>query len=81
MRYRDLPPARPDVRRPDGSILLSQQPFLYCSVCGGRYSADRGDYFMVDQATEIRCCGRLMRLVIERVEYVDVPITAATPPA
>jgi hypothetical protein len=81
MRYGQLPAPRPDVRRKDGSTLLSRQPFLYCSVCGGQYSSDPSDYFMVNPATEIRCCRRLMRLVDERIEYVDVPITAATPPA
>ncbi len=49
---------------------LPDQPrynqYLYCTQCGEHNSAARGDYFMADPDTVIRCCRRPMQLVQER---------------
>lgn len=49
-------------------------PFLYCDRCEGKYSANKGDYFMSPRDRAFKCCGRNMRLVFERVEYVDAAV-------
>ena len=45
-------------------------PMLYCRVCGGEYSAHRGDYFMSDPEKTMRCCGQPLRLVRKVTRYV-----------
>lgn len=45
---------------------------LRCQTCGGEYSAYRGDYFMADPQTVMRCHGRPLQLVTKRVVYEEV---------
>jgi hypothetical protein len=49
-----------------------QHPVLYCIYCGGRYSANRGDYFMHPAAHVFTCCGEPMELVRIETRYVVV---------
>ena len=49
--------------------------FLYCPACGARSSATRGDYFMLDPDTKLRCGEHrplvdmlLMREVVDLIE-------------
>jgi hypothetical protein len=44
---------------------------LYCRKCREHFSATRGDYFMEDQETVMRHCGRPMVLA-RKVSVVDV---------
>jgi hypothetical protein len=47
-------------------------PFLYCSLCFGEYSANRGDYFAAKPETVMRCCGRPLRLVRRDSRLIEV---------
>lgn len=51
--------------------------FLYCSHCGERYSADRGDYFMAHPDTIMRCGQHRQRLILAQAETRIVPICGA----
>lgn len=46
------------------------KPFLLCGKCHGRYSADRGDYFMLKPDTIMRCCGRPLTRMAEQCTLV-----------
>lgn len=39
------------------------RPLLFCEKCGGEYSAERGDYFMLPPDAPMACCRRLLRMV------------------
>jgi hypothetical protein len=60
MRVKDLPEL---INRIDARGIYHRPPFLHCAVCGGEYSAHRGDYFAAHPETQLACCGRAMRLV------------------
>ena len=68
IKVKDLPArdrTSEDRTAPDGSkyILLGHPMFLHCRVCGGEFSATRGDYFLADPDQIMRHCGRPMQLV------------------
>ena len=44
-------------------------PLLLCCVCGGEYSANVGDYFLVSPETVLKCCGLPMTCVFKRTIY------------
>lgn len=46
-------------------------PFLFCEVCGGHYSATKGDYFWKDEDEVFECCDEPMRLVTSTITYTD----------
>ena len=48
--------------------------FLFCQVCGGEYSAHKGDYFMAAPDTVMRCCKRPLRLVTRHTELREVAV-------
>jgi len=49
-----------------------QGEFLHCGICGARYSATRGDYFMADPTMAFYCCGEPMVLAREHKEIVVI---------
>ena len=57
---------------PDLSQTRAPVPFLACDLCGGRYSAHRGDYVAADPRTELACCGVALRLVREEMRLIPV---------
>jgi len=72
MTYADLPEITSKTL-PDGSVILSRRPSLYCRQCSkGPFSADRGDYWLHDSTAEIVCqdCGEPVTIVIERTVIV-----------
>ena len=44
---------------------------LYCRTCGEHYSPDRGDYFMADPNTILKCHGPLV-LVRRETRLIEV---------
>jgi hypothetical protein len=59
---------------PDLFGARSPVPMLYCSVCGGEYSAHRGDYFAASPGTKMLCCGDFpMSLVVKQIRYRHAP--------
>lgn len=61
MTYGQLPQPRPNRQIPDANsscgyaTILARQPFLRCPECGGRWSANPGDYWDRDKGKEITC--------------------------
>jgi hypothetical protein len=54
-------------------ILSDDRAMMYCTKCGGEYSANAGDYFMVsDPEYRFKCCGRTMELVIKTTNYESI---------
>jgi hypothetical protein len=47
-------------------------PSLHCDECGGDYSANRGDYWMLNDEHVFTCCGVPMRLVLRITHLVNV---------
>ena len=47
-------------------------PFLYCRCCGGEYSANKGDYFLLPPDEVMTCCEQELVLVTKRVVYQEV---------
>ena len=45
------------------------RPLLFCYICGGEYSADRGDYFMIPANHVLTCCGEPLALVVKKTVY------------
>lgn len=43
-------------------LLDSTTSFLYCPICDGRYSANKGDYFMRSPDHILKCCNKPMWL-------------------
>ena len=62
MRVRDLI---------DQLEMAAPRPILYCSKCGGEYSAHVGDYFLLPPEHVLRCCGRFLHLGIKRVVWEE----------
>lgn len=46
--------------------------FLQCVLCGSRYSANKGDYFMADENTEPLCCEEPLLLCRKEVHIIPV---------
>jgi hypothetical protein len=46
--------------------------FLLCRTCGGEYSANAGDYFMLPDNHVMQCCGKPVTRVIARTVYQEV---------
>lgn len=46
--------------------------FLYCRICGSRYSATAGDYFWKASESEFICCGELLILAYESRKIIIV---------
>jgi hypothetical protein len=64
LRYKDLPEHdRASRTLPDGGTLYGRPVSLYCSKCGEKFSATRGDYFLRDPNAPVRHCGRPIQLV------------------
>ena len=77
IKVKDLPErdrTMTDKTAPDGSkyTLLGHPVFLQCRICGGEFSATRGDYFMASPDQVMTHCGRPMRLVTERRQLIEV---------
>jgi len=49
----------------DHSILL-------CECCGGEYSANSGDYFLLPKSQVLTCCEEPLKRVIKRTVYEEV---------
>ena len=47
-------------------------PLLHCTVCGGDYSANAGDYFMANPDTVLKCCEFPMVLAVKQTVYRHV---------
>jgi len=45
------------------SDLKTPRPFLKCDICGGEYSAHKGDYWAMDYDDPLECCGDPVRRV------------------
>lgn len=50
----------------------NRRPFLFCPVCMERFSANAGDYFLVDPEIVIEHCGVPMKLVTEHAILMEV---------
>lgn len=48
------------------------RPSLYRERCGEHYSANKGDYFMADPDTIMKCCQKPMALVVRRTVLTRV---------
>ena len=44
---------------------------LYCSKCGGEYSANSGDYWNCSPDTVLKCCHKNLELVTKRTVYQE----------
>jgi hypothetical protein len=53
-------------------IGTSDRAILYCDICGGEYSANKGDYFQCRLDKVLTCCGEPMRLVRKTICYQSV---------
>lgn len=71
MRIADLPNLGPGV---DARGCYHPPPFLYCAVCGGEYSAHRGDYFAHAPEGEITCCGSPCTLMRRETRLVPAAV-------
>lgn len=50
-------------------------PSLYCTKCGGTYSANKGDYsFYLPSNHVFKCCNKQMILVVKRISYEVVSL-------
>jgi hypothetical protein len=67
MKVRDLPALT-------GTPSHVARPMLLCRTCGETYSAERGDYFMRDPGSVLRCHGRPLVLVTKHTEYRRVKV-------
>ncbi len=47
-------------------------PILYCTECGGEYSADKSDYFMLPDTEIMMCCDIPLQLVMKTTTYNKV---------
>jgi len=55
---------------PDLFNKIGQHIFLNCSICGGEYSAHKGDYFLLANDQEMMCCNEPMELV-RKTEVIE----------
>jgi len=46
--------------------------FLYCVVCGSKYSANKCDYFMQPHDFDLMCCGESLDLCRQEVHIIPV---------
>jgi len=51
------------------NIRQEQSQILWCGNCGGEYSANSADYFMVPGEQELTCCNESLHLVTKRIVY------------
>lgn len=52
---------------------VSNDAIMHCTVCGGEYSANYSDYFMLtDPKHEFKCCSKVMELVIKQTIYASI---------
>ena len=56
----------------DQTGVAGPHPILYCTCCGGEYSANASDYFMHPSNYTFKCCRRNMKLVVKRINYQEV---------
>jgi hypothetical protein len=51
-------------------ILTRDNKIMYCPYCGAEYSANSGDYFMINNPNyKFQCCGITMELVTKQTIY------------
>lgn len=68
IRVKDLPdPADQTIHN-----VYYKGPSLYCTICGGEYSANRGDYFIANPETVMKCCGLALKLVRKECRRIEV---------
>ena len=80
IRKRDLPPSGVSVRLSTGAYLVLPTYAVRCSVCGGQYSADPGDYWQwgADDVIPFECCeGAEFELGREVRQWVPVGADSA----
>jgi len=46
-----------------------RERMMYCIKCGGEYSADKSDYFMVRGDHKFRCCNCIMDVVVKQTTH------------
>lgn len=44
-------------------------PILLCRMCGGEYSANAGDYFLLPAQQIMKCCGKVLVRVFKSICY------------
>lgn len=45
---------------------------LYCVCCGGEYSANAGDYFMLPKSEVLTCCEEPLKRVVKSTTFKEV---------
>ena len=51
-------------------ISTDDNKIMYCSVCGAEFSANIGDYFMInDPEYQFKCCNKTMQLATKHTHY------------
>ena len=53
-------------------ILTDDNTIMYCPSCGGEYSANAGDYFMIGDDHKFKCCGEVMILATKQTVIKEV---------
>lgn len=48
--------------------------FLLCRICGGEYSAHKGDYWNHPQEYVFKCCDEPMSLMTKKQVYTEIKI-------
>jgi len=56
----------------DGILDKTYKALMLCTVCGGEYSADSGDYFNYKDDYIFKCCGKPCLLVTKETVYKDI---------
>ena len=46
------------------------EPFLYCPICKGRYSANKGDYWYCPEDFIFKCCNTYLVLAKEETKII-----------
>jgi len=53
-------------------ILTKDNKLMLCKVCGAEYSANAGDYFMINNPNhKFKCCNKTMVLAHKKIVYSE----------
>ena len=43
-----------------------------CRTCGNECSVDKSDYFMAKETDSLKCCGKIMDIVVKKTIYEEI---------
>jgi len=50
----------------------NDRAILMCVCCGGEYSANSGDYFLLPKSQVLTCCDEPLKRVVKRTVFEEV---------